>query len=454
MTSHPAFKAYDIRGRLDREIDETFARALGLAVSRTFAPSRVVLGGDARASSEALKTAVANGLGAGLEIHDLGLCGTEEVYFATDHLGADLGIMITASHNPIDYNGMKIVGMGAAPLSDDAFRALEAEVASLLAERDLPNADAPTITDASATRAAYVARVLSFVDGVGFAPLHLVMNAGHGAAGPTLDAILEGLGDTALRITRVHHDPDATFPAGIPNPLLPENHAATADIVRSEGADLGVAWDGDFDRCFFFDGTGKFIAGEYVVALLAQAMLARFPNSTIIHDPRVQWNTQSVVARAGGDAQVSRTGHAHLKAKMRAVDGAYGGEMSAHHYFREFMYCDTGMIPWLMVVARMSETGASLAHLVDDMARAFPSSGEMNFTVENAAEIMEEIEAEHKAGDIDRLDGLSVAYPNWRFNLRRSSTEPLLRLNVETRGDRALLDAKVAELRARITGEA
>ncbi|MEL6550373.1 MAG: phosphomannomutase [Pseudomonadota bacterium] len=446
----PAFKAYDIRGRIGIEIDTDFAEALGRAAVAETGARHVTVGGDARETSPALKAALARGLSAaGAAVSDIGLCGTEEVYFATDHLGADLGIMVTASHNPIDYNGMKLVGPGAAPLGDAVFSAIGQRVA----EGGFIDAAQPGAIRAADPRVAYVVRVLGFVDTAQLRPLHIVANAGNGAAGPTFDAIMAALEATGaeLKVTRVHHAPDATFPHGIPNPLLPENHAATADVVRAEGADLGIAWDGDFDRCFFFDGTGGFVAGEYVVGLLALATLAVTPGARIVHDPRVQWNTQACVAEAGGEAVVSRTGHALIKAKMREVDGAYGGEMSAHHYFRDFMYCDSGMIPWLLVVAWMSRTGQPLKALVDEMRTAFPSSGELNFRVSDAGTLMDAIEGEQTPeAEIDKLDGLSVSYADWRFNLRRSNTEPLLRLNVETRGDAALLAEKVAALRARI----
>jgi len=342
---------------------------------------------------------------AGVDVLDLGLCGTEEVYFATDHAGACGGIMVTASHNPIDYNGFKLVGAGAAPLSDATFRAIEkatydpsdevAEQAGKYSEIDC--------------REAYVDRVLSFIKPDQLAPLHLVVNAGNGAAGPTFDAILNALmaQGASLQVTRVHHEPDATFPNGIPNPLLPENQAATADAVRAVNADIGIAWDGDFDRCFFFDHEGSFIPGEYVVAILAEAILGKAPGAGIVHDPRVMWNTQRTIRKAGGDAVLGKTGHALVKAKMRETDAVYGGEMSAHHYFREFMYCDSGMIPWLLVVDQLSRNGATLKSLVDDMRALHPSSGEINFRVADANAATQAVlsEFENRAAPVDRLDG-------------------------------------------------
>ncbi|MEM6421121.1 MAG: phosphomannomutase [Pseudomonadota bacterium] len=451
MTASP-FKAYDIRGRIGETLDEDLAHALGRALAATLDPGHVVLGRDIRASSEALEAALAAGLVAGgVAVTTIGLCGTEEVYFATDHLDAGAGVMVTASHNPIDYNGMKIVGPGAAPLPDATFRALEA--ATLTGDARAA-AGAPGRITAQDTRAAYVDHVTGLVDARALPPIKIVANAGNGCAGPTFDAVLTALEAKGARlsVTQLHHDPDGTFPNGIPNPLLPENQPVTAQAVRQVGADLGLAWDGDFDRCFFFDETGAFVPGEYMVGVIAEAVLAQDPGARIVHDPRVIWNTEDVVARAGGTAVPARTGHALVKAAMRASGAAYGGEMSAHHYFRDFMFCDSGMVPWLMVLAAMGQGGRTLGQMVAERRAAFPSSGEINFRVPDPGALMAEIEAEETpdARGIDRLDGLSMDMGAWRFNLRRSNTEPLLRLNVETRGDAALLAAQVARLTGRI----
>ncbi|QYK40607.1 MAG: phosphomannomutase [Paracoccaceae bacterium] len=444
------FKAYDIRGRLGIDLDEGIARRIGRAFADGMAARRVVLGRDCRASSAALSAAVADGLVMqGVQVIDLGLCGTEEVYFATDHHGADGGICVTASHNPMDYNGMKLVGRGSAPLdpaTDMARVQALAEAGAFAAA--LPGA----VSAAPETRAAYVARVLSLVDTRALRPLHIVVNAGNGAAGPTFDAIAAALADTPLRFTRLHHDPDGTFPNGIPNPLLPQNRPATARAVVAAGADFGVAWDGDFDRCFLFDHRGGFVDGEYVVGLLAEAALAREPGAAIVHDPRVVWNTQDVVERAGGRAVQARTGHAYLKAAMRATGAIYGGEMSAHHYFRDFMACDSGMIPWLLVAELVSRRGVGLADLVDSRRAAFPSSGEINFHLPDPAAAVARVEAALSplAMARDDTDGLSLDLGRWRLNLRRSNTEPLLRLNVEARGDAGLVETGVAQVRALI----
>jgi len=346
---------------------------------------------------------------------------------------------------------MKMVKAGSAPLDP----ATELARVKAMAEADLaPVATSGAVHAAQGARAAYVARVLSFVDIAALRPLKLLVNAGNGAAGPSFDAIFEALvaHGAPLDVVRLHHDPDPTFPNGIPNPLLEENQPVTAEAVRAHGADLGIAWDGDFDRCFLFDAEGRFIPGEYVVGLLAEAFLVKEPGAKIVHDPRVVWNTQEIVARLGGEAVQSRTGHAFVKQVMRDTRAVYGGEMSAHHYFRDFMACDSGMIPWLLVLELMSRRGQPLAALVDDRRAAFPSSGEINFRVEDVAAVISRIEAAYApdATTRDDTDGLSLAFDTWRFNLRASNTEPLLRLNVETRGDADLLAARVEDVRALI----
>ena len=276
------------------------------------------------------------------------------------------------------------------------------------------------------------------------------MNSGNGAAGPTFDAIEKRLNNnnTQIEFVRVDHNPDSTFPNGIPNPLLPENHHKTADIVKNVGADFGVAFDGDFDRCFFFDETGEFIPGEYLVGLFASIFLAKEPGSTIVHDPRVIWNTQDIVSQKGGKAEQSKTGHAFIKQTMRKHEAIYGGEMSAHHYFRDFAYCDSGMIPWLLIAELISLKGKSLGDLVKDRVSAYPSSGEINFTVKDAnssiSSVLENFESQPKV--LDEMDGYSLAFDNWRFNLRKSNTEPLVRLNIESRGPIINLESKVKEI--------
>jgi phosphomannomutase len=455
MTPLTCFKAYDIRGRLGADLDEGIAYRIGRGFARALGATRVVLGRDARASSPALADAVAAGLAAeAAEVLDLGLSGTEEMYFATSHFGADGGICVTASHNPIGDNGMKMVRAGSAPL--DAATGLAAIRALAEADDFGPARSAPRRDVGAEARAAYVARVLSFVDVPALRPLTVLVNAGNGAAGPTFDAIAGALSAAGapLRFRRMHHDPDPAFPNGIPNPLLPENRPPTAEAVRAGGADMGVAFDGDFDRCFFFDETGRFIDGEYIVGLLAAAFLRRQPGAAIVHDPRVIWNTQDIVATLGGRAVQSKTGHAFLKQALRDSGAVYGGEMSAHHYFRDFVCCDSGMIPWLLVADLLGREGRPLSALVSERIARFPSSGEINFRLDDPAASIDRVLARFAPGALarDDTDGTSLAFPAWRFNLRRSNTEPVVRLNVEARGDAGLVAARVAEISALLTG--
>jgi phosphomannomutase len=426
----------------------------------------VVIGRDARESSPGLAAALAEGLArAGVAVGDLGLCGTEEVYFATGATGAGGGIMVTASHNPLGDNGLKLVGPGARPLKGAEFDALARRVT-----RDVGgSASAPPCDGAEggssppagpagslALRPDYAAHVAGLLAAEALGPLRVLVNAGNGTAGAALDAVAAHLAAQGARLdlVRMHHDPDPAFPHGIPNPLIAENRIATAEAVRAAGADMGVAWDGDFDRCFLFDAEGRFVAGEHVVALLARAVLAGEPGATIVHDPRVVYAITETVAEAGGRAHVARTGHAHLKAALRETGAPYGGEMSAHHYFRDFFSCDSGMIPWLKVAGLIGRTGRSLADLVSELRARYPSSGEINFTVADPAAAIERVvdRLAPQAAEVDRLDGASLDFGAWRMNLRASSTEPLLRLNLETRGDPVLLEETTKEIRAMIEG--
>ena len=453
FTPMSAFKTYDIRGRLGTDLTEAIAHRIARAFAAVTGADAVVLARDCRESSPALADAVAAGLVAsGVRVLDLGLAGTEEMYFATAHLGAGGGICVTASHNPREYNGMKLVGRGAVPLPDADF----ARIRALTEGADgFAAASGGAREDRSGVRADYVAHVAELV-GPGIGPLRLVVNAGNGAAGPTLDALAEGLARRGARLdlVRMHHAPDGSFPNGIPNPLLPENRPATAQAVTAAGADFGVAFDGDFDRCFLFDGAGGFVDGEHVVALLAAAHLAQEPGATIIHDPRVIWAVQDAVAKGGGRSVLAPTGHVFLKAAMRREGAVYGGEMSAHHYFRGFMACDSGMIPWLMAARLVSQSGTSLTEMVAAMRRDFPSSGEINFRVTDLPAVVRRVQAalEPQARSTDRTDGLSLDFGDWRMNLRASNTEPLLRLNVEARGDADRVASGVARVTALIEG--
>ncbi len=441
--SLPCFKAYDLRGRVPDELDADLAYRLGLAYCEQFSPARVAVGRDIRHSSPALLVGLAHGLAAGgAEVLDLGLCGTEEIYWAAQQPGVDGGIQVTASHNPIGYNGMKLVRGGAQPVSSDSgLRELEQRTAALQA--CAPSGPAP-VTPCS-FRESYVEHLLGYVNLAALRPLKIVVNAGNGVASVVIDPLAARL---PFELIRLQHEPNGNFPNGIPNPLLPENRAVTAEAVRRHGADLGVAWDGDFDRCFLFDERGEFVEGYYIVGLLAEALLRRQPGARIIHDPRLTWNTIDLVRAAGGVPVQSKTGHAFIKERMRAEDAVYGGEMSAHHYFREFGYCDNGNIPWLLVAGLVCERRQPLSQLVAERMRRYPASGEINRMVPDESRVLQTIEAAY-AGDataIDHTDGLSMEFADWRFNLRASHTEPVLRINVESRGDEPLMRRRTKEL--------
>ena len=450
MSELTCFKAYDIRGEIGVNIDEGIAYLIGRAVAQHFGAQYVVIGFDARETSPAFAAAAARGaMDAGANVLDIGMAGTEEMYWAVTEFGACAGIEVTASHNPINYNGMKIVKTGSQPLDDAAdFQIIKALAASQDWVSPARVGETRDVADAALEK--YADRVLGFVDVATLAPLKIVINSGNGAAGPTVDALIRRLAaqGAPIEVIRVHHDPDSTFPNGIPNPLLPENHAATADVVVREGAHMGVAFDGDFDRCFFFDGAGRFVPGEYVVGLLAAIFLDKEAGGKVVHDPRVIWNTQDIVADKGGVAIQSKTGHAFIKQTMRAERAIYGGEMSAHHYFRDFAYCDSGMIPWLLVAELVSKSGRSLADWVRDRFAAFPSSGETNFRVTDADIAIDRVLGAYRdeALSLDETDGVSLAFVDWRFNLRRSNTEPLVRLNIESRGGSDRLAARVSDI--------
>jgi phosphomannomutase len=443
------FKAYDVRGRIPDQLNEDVAYRIGNATAEYLGARSIVLCRDIRHSSDELSAAVARGLTeAGCDVLDIGVGGTEMVYFGTSELGADGGIMVTASHNPADYNGLKMVRAESKPISGDT----GLEDIRKIAERDERLVgDAPgehrnvDVTDD------YIAKLLSFVDRAALTDLKVVVNAGNGAAGPTLDLLEPHLPFT---FHKVHHEPDGDFPNGVPNPMLVENRAPTIDAIRETKADLGIAWDGDFDRCFFFDENGRFIEGYYLVGLLAQSMLAGHPGEAVIYDPRLVWNTIETVAALGGRPVQSKSGHSFIKEVMRNEDAVYGGEMSAHHYFRDFYYSDSGMVPWLLVAQLLCKSETSFSSLVDAAMQKYPTSGEINREVPDAAEairlISERYEAE--AESVDRTDGVGMAFSDWRFNLRASNTEPVIRLNIESRGDEQLMADKRDELLAILDG--
>ena len=437
------FKAYDIRGRVPDQLNEEIAERIGRACSAHLKPRQMIVGRDIRLSSPGLADALARGLCAGgCDVLDIGLCGTEEVYHAVAHHGADGGIMVTASHNPIDYNGMKLVREGARPISGDS--GLH-EIRRLAENADFPAVTTPGQRRPLAARQPYIEALLAWVADEPLAPLNIVVNPGNGCAGPVLDQLEPRLPFT---LTRICHAPDGSFPNGIPNPLLPENRGQTRNAVLAHGADFGVAWDGDFDRCFLFDEQGRFIEGYYIVGLLSRLLLKKHPGEKVIHDPRLTWNTIDIVEQAGGQPVQSKTGHAFIKERMRLENALYGGEMSAHHYFRDFAYCDSGMIPWLLVAALLSRTQQPLSQLVAERMVRFPASGEINRRVADADRVIAQLTADYRdaARDIDTTDGISLDLGDWRFNLRKSNTEPVIRLNVETRGDAVLMAQRTTDI--------
>lgn len=453
-TSHGSpFKAYDIRGRVPEALDAPLAFALGSALVDVLGAREVVIGRDARLSGPLLRDALVDGLRRrGAAVTDIGMCGTEEIYHATADGPFDVGVMITGSHNPGDENGFELVRAGAIPVSGDSgLFTIRDRVEELLGTAPAaPDAALAPLREGS-FRDDYVRRLLAcsgadrLVPRRGRPPLKIVADAGNGCAGLVLHDLARAL---PFDFTFLHMEPDGSFPNGVPNPLLPERRAATAAAVRAAGADMGIAWDGDFDRCFFYDADGKFIEGYYCIGLLAEELLRSAPGGRIVHDARVYWNTQDVVRAAGGVPVMGKTGHAFMKERMRAEDALYGGEMSAHHYFRDFAYCDSGMLPWLLMAALVQRTGRSLGALVAERMAAFPCSGEINRRVPDAAGLLRVVAERYtpRALHADEMDGINLEFSNWRFNLRMSNTEPLLRLNVETRGDAALLEDKTAEL--------
>lgn len=450
MTKLSCFKAYDIRGRLGDELNEDIAYRIGRAYAEFVKPKKVVVGGDVRLTSESLKLALSRGLqDAGADVLDIGLAGTEEVYFATFHLAMDGGIAVTASHNPIDYNGMKLVGAGARPISSDT-GLLDIQHLVELNEFSSADPEARGSYRQISILDAYIDHLMSYLTPAHFKPLKLVINSGNGAAGHVIDALEDRFKQLKMPITliKIYHQPDGTFPNGIPNPLLPECRQDTSDAVLAHSADIGIAFDGDFDRCFLFNHKGEFIEGYYIVGLLSEAFLQKEPGAKIIHDPRLSWNTIEVVKAAGGQPVMSKSGHAFIKQRMREEDAIYGGEMSAHHYFRDFAYCDSGMIPWLLVVELLCVKNKTLEQVIKDRMAAYPVSGEINSKLVNPTMAMERVRAVYQqyALSADETDGISLEFVDWRFNLRSSNTEPVVRLNVESRANKILLDEKTDEI--------
>lgn len=444
------FKAYDYRGRIPTELNADVAYRIGRAYAEFLKPKRVVVGRDIRLSSAELCEALTRGLiDSGVDVHDIGLCGTEVVYFATFSEGMDGGVMVTASHNPPDYNGMKFVRGQSRPISGDTGLKDVQRIAEAGGFAKPSHTGRRSELD---VRGKYIEHLLSYLDRPKLKKLKIVVNAGNGGAGLIVDQLEPHL---PFEFIKINHTADGRFPNGVPNPMLEANRVSTIAAIRKHGADCGVAWDGDYDRCFLFDESGAFIEGYYIVGLLASVFLKREPGARIVHDPRLTWATLEMVESLGGKSVMSKSGHAFMKDVMREADAAYGGEMSAHHYFRRFGYCDSGQVPWLLVAQLLCESGKPLSALVGERIARFPASGEINRKVAEAKATMQRVQQhyEPQAQSVDFTDGLSMEFDRWRFNLRASNTEPLIRLNVESRGDEALMRARTAELLKMIGGE-
>jgi phosphomannomutase len=447
MQEITCFKAYDVRGRVPDQLNEDIARRIGRAYAEVIQPKQVVVGHDIRLSSESIKAALIEGLrGQGVDVYDIGLCGTEEIYFATSHAGMDGGIAVTASHNPKDYNGLKFVREESRPISADTGLV---DIRRLAEQNEFVGASTQGELHPLDIADAYVSHLLSYVEVDTLRPLKIVVDAGNGGAGRVVDLLEPHL---PFQFIKLRHEADGNFPNGVPNPLLPENRGAAIQAVREHGADLGLGWDGDFDRCFFYDERGEFIEGYYLVGLLAEAFLKRDPGARIVHDPRLTWNTVDIVSTLGGEPVQTKCGHAFIKERMRTENAVYGGEMSAHHYFRDFAYCDSGMIPWLLVTGLISDRAQTLSSMVEERMVAYPCSGEINRSVDDALLVLDRVADRYReeAKLVEDVDGLSMDMGEWRFNLRMSNTEPVVRLNVESRGDIALMQAKTADLLALI----
>ncbi|MDO5295354.1 MAG: phosphomannomutase [bacterium] len=457
LSNHPAFsafKAYDIRGRVPQEVNAELFYSVGTAYTQTVQPKNVAIGHDIRLSSPQLASALAEALrDQGVNVTDLGLCGTEEIYYAVGHQGLDGGLMVTASHNPADYNGLKMVQAGARPLTKQ--QNTKIRDLALAADSSVQRKQRGALKKLD-IHGSFIDYVLSLIELPLLPRLKVVCNAGNGGAGVVLEQLRARL---PLEMIVINGEADGHFPNGVPNPLLPECRADTARAVREHHADLGVAWDGDFDRCFFFDERGRFVEGYYVVGLLAKRFLESTPGATVIYDPRLTWNTLEIAEAAQGQAVMSATGHAFIKQAMRDHQAVYGGEMSAHHYFRDFFFCDSGILPWLFVMELMGRLNQPLSALVDDMIEKHPISGEINRrTAEPLPQILERLRQSVSAVygpplKEDTLDGLSWEYEQFRFNVRASNTEPLVRLNAETRAGQALLQRVTQLLLEAIGGE-
>lgn len=442
----PAFKAYDVRGIVPSEINPDIAYKVGRAYADEIKPKKVCIGYDIRLSGPELYDALARGLNdGGVDVIHLGMVGTEMVYFATAFYGYDGGVMITASHNPPEYNGLKMVRSESRPISGDTGLF---EIERRAYEGKWERTGSGTREDKD-VYADFVQHLLKVVPPEGIGKQKVLLDAGNGAAGVALEKLLPYV--PQLEVEKMLFEPDGNFPHGVPNPILEESRAAAVKRMHEEAFDFGVAWDGDYDRCFFFDEKGNFIEGYYIVGLLAKSILHTDKGASIVYDPRLTWNTIEIVEENGGTPVLCKSGHAFIKEKMRAVDAVYGGEMSAHHYFKAHWYCDSGMIPFLLVARLVTSTGRKLGDLVDEMIERYPCSGEINSKVADVPAVLAKVEERYApGGKVEKVDGLSIEYPEWRFNLRGSNTEPVIRLNVESRGDAKLMHEKTEELLAMI----
>jgi phosphomannomutase len=447
MLDPKVFKAYDVRGIYPDDLDEAGAYAIGRAYVEQFEPRRIAVGRDMRLSSPQIAAEVIRGAAeAGAEVLDLGLVGTEMVYFAVGELELDGGIEVTASHNPKEYTGMKIVRRGALPVGGES---------GLLDVRDraVRIGDEPSPAAAGRISAydiwpAYVDRVLSFIDVSALRPLKVVIDAANGMAGAMLPPVLDRL---PIEVVRCYFDPDGSFPNHEPNPLLPENREFIVGKTLEEGADLGVAFDGDADRCFFVDDSGEFVPGDFATALLAESLLVKEPGAKIIYDVRASWAVPETIVRAGGTALENRVGHAYIKHRMRKEDAAFGGEVSGHYYFRDFSQADSGVVPFLLMLELVSRSGRKLSEILKPYRDEYFITGEINTPVRDVALKLQELKERYAAeGTVSHLDGVSVVADDWHFNVRPSNTEPLLRLNLEARGSREKMEAKRDEVLALI----
>jgi phosphomannomutase len=438
MLEPSVFKAYDVRGLYPSELDETGAYAIGRAFVDQFEPRRLAVGRDMRLSSPSMASALIEGAAdAGADVFDLGMVGTEMVYFAVGDLGLDGGIMVTASHNPAEYAGMKLVRRGALPVGSES--GLYDVRDRALRGGDWRAAPRGTVAPHDVWEG-FVTRVLSFVDAEAIQPLRVVVDAANGMAGAMLSPVLARL--PQVEATTCHFEPDGSFPNYLPNPLLPENRKFIVDATRESGADFGVAYDGDADRCFFVDDTGEFVPGDFTTTLFAESILGKEPGGTVIYDVRASWAVPEAIERAGGVGVANRVGHAFIKQRMREVDAVFAGEVSAHYYFRDFFQADSGVVPFLLMLELLSQRGRKLSELLEPLRSRYFLSGELNVPVGDVAVKLQELKERFgPEGRVSHLDGLSVDAADWHMNVRPSNTEPLLRLNLEARSQ-ALMEAK------------